>query len=450
MILGGRTARIGIFARRRPLVTLPAVTARRRLREFSRSSSSMAVSISIANLATYGFTVLAARILGPHEYGAVAALMAALLVTSVLPLGLQATGARRVSAEPEHRAEIEHEVLRVGWLSAGALGVVLLALSPLLERVLRLDGVLPVVLVALTAVPLTLMGAQSGVLQGERRWPPLSAIYLALGIPRVVIGVAFILWRPTQTMAMLGITIAALAPALVGWLALRHPARERGGPPEPGVQRRHPTRDILRETAHNSQALLAFFALSNADVVVARHALDNHLAGIYAAGLILAKAMMFLPQFVVVVAFPDMATAESRRPALLKSLALVAGLGVMGVVGAFVFQGLALVFVGGSAYAEISDQLWLFALLGTVLSMLQLLVYAVLARSGWRPVLLVWLTYFAVVALGLQASSVTGLLSVVLTCDALLLVALLLTDVRRPRAKADPDVDDLPRPAAAS
>ena len=408
----------------------------------------MAVSISIANLATYGFTVLAARILGPHEYGAVAALMAALLVTSVLPLGLQATGARRVSAEPEHRVEIEHEVLRVGWLSACVLGVVLLALSPLLEHVLRLDGLLPVMLVAVTTIPLTLMGAQSGVLQGERRWPPLSAIYLALGIPRLVIGVAFILWRPTQTMAMLGITIAALAPAFVGWLALRRPGRERGARPVAAGERRHPTRDILRETAHNSQALLAFFALSNADVIVARHALDSHFAGLYAAGLILAKAMLFLPQFVVVVAFPDMATAENRRPALVKSLVLVAGLGVVGIVGAFLFQGLALVFVGGSAYAEIADKLWLFALLGTVLSMLQLLVYAVLARSGWRPVLLVWVTYFAVVALGLRATSVTGLLTVVLSCDMLLLVALLVTDLRRPRG-AGTSVDDVPRPTAA-
>ena len=432
-----------------PPDTLPAVTARDRLRDFSRSGSSMAVSISLANVGTYGFTVLAARILGPHEYGAVAALMATLLVTSVLPLGLQATGARRVSSEPEQRAEIEHEVLRVGWLSAGALGVLLLVLSPLLERVLRLDSVVPAILVALASVPLTVMGAQSGILQGERRWPPLSAIYLALGIPRLVIGVAFILWHPTQSVAMLGIAIAALVPAVVGWLALRQPGRVRGAAPAEGVERRHPTRDILRETAHNSQALLAFFALSNADVVVARHALDNHLAGIYAAGLILAKAMMFLPQFVVVVAFPDLSTAANRRQALLKSLAVVAGIGAVGIAGAFLFRGLALVFVGGSAYAEVEDRLWLFAVLGTVLSMLQLLVYAVLARSGRRPVLLVWLAFAAVVALGMQANTVTGLLTIVLTCDSVLLAALLITDVLRPR-RLDPTIGDLPRPAAAS
>jgi len=408
----------------------------------------MAVSISLANVCTYGFTVLAARILGPHEYGAVAALMATLLVTSVLPLGLQATGARRISAQPEHRAEIEHEVLRVGWLAALALGVLLLVLSPLLERVLRLDSVLPAVLVALASVPLTVMGAQSGILQGERRWPPLSAIYLALGIPRLVIGIGFVLWRPTQTVAMLGIAVAAVAPAVVGWLALRRRGREPAAL-APGTERRHPTRDILRETTHNSQALLAFFALSNCDVVVARHALDNHLAGIYAAGLILSKAMMFLPQFVVVVAFPDLSTAANRRAALLKSLALVAGLGVLGIAGAFFLRGLALVFVGGSAYVEVEDQLWLFAVLGTVLSMLQLLVYAVLARSGRRPVLLVWAAFVTVVLAGLQATSVSGLLTVVLTCDSVLLAALLVTDVLRPR-HLDPTGDDLPRPAAAS
>jgi O-antigen/teichoic acid export membrane protein len=426
--------------------TLPAVRATDRLRRFVHSGSSMAVSISIANVGTYGFTVLAARILGPHQYGAVAALMATVLVTSVLPLGLQATGARRVSAEPEHRAEIEREVLRVGWISALGLGVVLLLAAPALERLLKLDSLVPALLVAATSIPLTLMGAQSGVLQGERRWAPLSLIYLALGIPRLVIGVAFIAWEPTQTAAMAGITIAAICPAVVGWLALRHRPRPADESPVDGeAERRHPTTDILRETAHNSQALLAFFALSNADIIVARHALDNHQAGIYASGLILTKAMLFLPQFVVVVAFPDMSTAEGRRPALLRSLGLVAILGVLGIAGVLLLPRLALAFVGGSAYAQVSDQLWLFAVLGTVLSMLQLLVYAVLARSGRRPVLFVWLAFCLLFVGGLQAMTVTGLLATVLTVDSLLLLALLLTDVLRPRQLAPADTD-LPRP----
>jgi O-antigen/teichoic acid export membrane protein len=415
------------------------------MREFFRSGSSMAVSISIANVATYGFTVLAARVLGPHEYGAVAALLAMILVVGVLQLGLQATAARRVSAEPEHRAEIEHEVIRVGWRAALGLGLLLLVLSPVVERVLRLDSVLTAVYLAGAAVPLTLMGAQAGILQGERRWAALSLVYLAVGIPRLAIGGAMIAWRPDQGAAMAGVALAGVFPTLVAWLALRRRG-ERYSPMETGTARRHPTRDILGETVHNSQALLAFFALSNADILVARHALDQHRAGIYAAGLILTKAMLFLPQFVVVVAFPSMSTEAGRGPALRRSLGLVALLGLAGIAGAFVLRGLALTFVGGAAYDEVSDRLWLFALLGTILSMLQLLVYAVLARSGRRPVLLVWAAFAAVVTAGFATDSVTGLLTVVLACDATLLVALLLTDVRRATRAA---VNDLPPPATS-
>ena len=49
-----------------------------------------------------------------------------------------------------------------------------------------------------------------------------------------------------------------------------------------------------------------------------------------------------------------------------------------------------MVFVGGDAYAEIESQLWLFAVLGTVLALLQLVVYSVLARQGTRSTYLVW------------------------------------------------------------
>ena len=66
---------------------------------------------------------------------------------------------------------------------------------------------------------------------------------------------------------------------------------------------------MLRETFHNSHALLAFFALSNADVIIARTTLDERQAGLYAGGLILTKAVLFLPQFVVVIAFPSMSRA---------------------------------------------------------------------------------------------------------------------------------------------
>ena len=98
----------------------------------------------------------------------------------------------------------------------------------------------------------------------------------------------------------------------------------------------------------------------------------------------------------------------------------------MATAGAWLLSGLALVFVGGSEYAEIESQLWLFAVLGTLLAMLQLLVYSVLARQGQRSVYLVWAALVAlVVGRARRCPRWTALLTVVVVIDLGLLAALL-------------------------
>ena len=69
------------------------------------------------------------------------------------------------------------------WMAVALGGLMLLA-SPLIMSLLRLDGIGPAILVAVAAVPLTITGAQLGVLQGERRWSELSLMYVALGVSR--------------------------------------------------------------------------------------------------------------------------------------------------------------------------------------------------------------------------------------------------------------------------
>ncbi|MBU1801610.1 MAG: polysaccharide biosynthesis protein, partial [Actinobacteria bacterium] len=156
-----------------------------------------------------------------------------------------------------------------------------------------------------------------------------------------------------------------------------------------------------------------------------RNVLDNADSGLYAGGLILTKAVLFLPQFVVVVAFPDMADANERRRALRLSLGAVAGLGVVGIAATYVLSSLALVFVGGDQYAAIEDRLWQFAILGTLLSMIQLLVYALIAQRGGRATWLLWGALVVIVACSPLTGSIMSLLLLVLVVDAVLLVGLL-------------------------
>src|SRR5690606_5726398 len=136
-----------------------------------------------------------------------------------------------------------------------------------------------------------------------------------------------------------------------------------------------------------------------------------------------------------------MSTQRSRRRALLASLGAAAGLGALVVVGAWLLSPLAIVFVGGQEYAAIEGRLWLFGLLGTVLALLQVLIYSVVARQGRRSVLLVWGALVALVAVGLTTRSLNGLMAVVLTIDIALFSLLLALSLFRLRSPIDESGD---------
>jgi O-antigen/teichoic acid export membrane protein len=399
------------------------------------TGTTVAVATSVMNVASYGFTMVAARLLGPTEYGAFAACLGLLIVVQVGALGLQATAARRIAVDLDNVATIERSILALTVKVALGAGVVMLLLVPVINSLLNLDSLGTAAVVALAVVPLTWAGGQAGILQGERRWGALSVFYLASGIPRLVVGTALVLWRPDATAAIAGVAIGFVFPVLVGGWVLRN----RRTAEEAAAA--HTARSMLVESAHNAQVLFAFFALSSVDIILARQVLPEHDAGLYAAGLIMVKVMLFLPQFVVIIAFPDMATPESRQRALLRSLLLVGALGAVAVVAAKVLSGVAMIFVGGSEFDEVEDLLWLFALLGTVLAMLQLQVYAVLARQGRRSVLLVWSALAAVVVLGLRAGSVGELVVTVVAVDTALLVVLTVVSLRLAKQPVPARVD---------
>ena len=184
--------------------------------------------------------------------------------------------------------------------------------TPLVTATLHLDSWAAAALIGVTAVPLTVMGGQAGVLQGERRWGPLAGdLPGRRGWAGSASGSLALLVEPEHARRDDRRHRRRLGPGADRLVGAAAPGpRERAGapgPPRSAVGRG----GVLGRRCQNSYALLAFFALSNADVIIARSTLDEHQAGLYAGGLILTKAVLFLPQFVVVIAFPSMSTQDA-------------------------------------------------------------------------------------------------------------------------------------------
>jgi uncharacterized membrane protein len=98
-----------------------------------------------------------------------------------------------------------------------------------------------------------------------------------------------------------------------------------------------------------------------------------------------------------------------------------------------VLSGLAMVFIGGSQYLDVESRLWMFAILGTLLALLQLLVYSVLARQGTRSALLVGAAVAAVLGASLWVNTLGQLVTAVTIVDAALFATLLALSLWRMR-----------------
>jgi O-antigen/teichoic acid export membrane protein len=373
------------------------------------------------NIAVYGFNVVAARLMVPRDFGALTALFGIILVGTVWALGLQAVTARRIAIDRASSPAIISATVRTTTVVALTVGTVVALSTVVLTPALKLDSYVPVVLCGVALVPLTIMGAQCGIAQGQERWGSLTAVYLANGFGRLIGGAVGLMVSATPTAAMLGLAVGSWLPVLVGARLLT--GHRHAGP-------RLSRRSLLREAVFSTHALLAYLVLSNMDSLIARNQFDQHDSGLYASGLILAKAALFFPQFVSVVVFPNLARATTHH-ARLRAVSLVAAFGVLAVLATAVLPRVALILVGGDQYSEITGRLWLFALAGSTLAVVHLLVFEALARNAHGVVVLVWCAVAAVLASAYGVGvGITGLVLTMAGVAVVLAAAVYLVPMR--------------------
>jgi len=372
------------------------------------------------NGAAYVFSIVAARVLIPGDFGVVTALLSLLQMGVVTSLGLQAAAARQIAVTPTERDATVGIVLRSTSAAALAVGAAVAVVSPALTWLLHLDSIWPVLLCAATLVPLTAMGGFVGIAQGCERWGVVTAIGLANGFGRLIGGAVALTIPPSVTSAMLGVALGAWLPVLIGGAVLG--VRTAG---------RHTRKPLIREAIVGTHTLFAFYVLSNLDALLARNQLPAHQAGLYSAGLILGKAALMAPSFIGVLLYPRLArddTAHSRTLAV----GLVAATGLAATLATALLPNLALLLAGGPQYADVASRLWLFTLAGSIWAVVQVLVLDALARRRRGVGRLTWVAVVTLPALVvLLDADLTQLVTTVAGVGLALALAILATD-RRP------------------
>lgn len=369
-----------------------------------------------ANVAGYLLQVLASRWLGVAGFSEFASLLAVQLLCAVPALALQNVVARELV-----RGASVSALRGLQWRCAVIVAALAAVLVPLVT--LALDVNVLACAAALGAAPaLVLLSGEQGILQGSNRFRRLAVVLGVAGIARVVPALA--------VLVLGGGTAAALAAAALGLTAAAAFARFVAGAPQVRAVLTEHTVGVL-PVIRAAQVQAALMALSSADLIVVRMVLgDTDDASRYALGTVAAKIAFWLPQAVGVVLYPRMAQPTQSARAIRDALAVLSGIGVVAVLGAAVAAPLAPLFAG-SDYAPIQGLLWLFALHGAILAVLQGAVLSAIALDRTALATLAWVGLAVEVTLTLLFAHSISTLITLCVCVAATTTAVVAATVLR-------------------
>ncbi len=339
----------------------------------------------VGNLLNYGFFLVVSRRLSAGDLGAVGSMVNMITIATIPGLGAQLVAARLVATagrrSPAQRRAAEGDILRIALVIGLILTIGLALASPIVSGLLHLGSPWPVIALALSGVPVTVTFAAQGILQGEERFAALATAYTVAGVSRFSAGFVGGLLGFGTTGIMLLVALGWTVTATVAYALL-----PRGARPHRAVPWR-----LAAQILAAALPAAGLLVLSNLDVLLARHHLSAEGSGTYLIGALFEKVAFWGPSFLATLYYPRMARPAEREAAIVRALGLTLGVGVAGVAVTWALGTPLVTIAGGQGYAVLGSHVWLWALLGVLLALVQVLVYADLAVGDHRVGMAVWL-----------------------------------------------------------
>ncbi len=356
-------------------------------RSGARSAALLGVASLAAIVANYLFLLIAGRVLGSADYGALAALLGALTVvllpTGAVQLAVSREVSRRVASGERADADaFSYATFRLSLLvTLPALAVAFLLVVPVRE-LLGIDSTAAVAVAAASVAAMFVLPVSLGVLQGYQRFGSVAILYvlpfalrLALFVPIALAG--FRLGGAMYAAVFAGIVSAAFAVTLI-----EQPLRRGARVARPAL------RPFFVYLGPVVLGVIGIAVLTNVDIVVAKVRFADADAGAYAAASAFARVAFFLPATLLAVLFPRTAARHARGEdtddILGRSLIVVAGLCGLLTLG-YWMTGRGLVHTTfGPDFAPGGDVLAPFALAMTLYALANVLVGFHLSRGETR------------------------------------------------------------------
>ena len=345
--------------------------------DFVRQGSWLFLSTLLGSAALYIFHFFATRRLGPDSYGILASMMAAIAFIAYFAQ-LGTTIVARFAAEFQACEDagklrrLLNLVLQSCLLVVAAGGIVAVVLRRPLAGFLHADVSGLVELTVMLTVSTVVLALLRGLLQGIQRFKALSisqfieyAGRAALGIGGIVLG--------------FGIRGALIGQVVGSLVALAYTFFDVNANLSATATRlRIDLRRLFITTRGIASAFLALAILINFDIILAKHYLNAHEAGLYAAatlaGRTMATVMYFVPTLLLPKATARAASGSDGHELLLSAFGVAAAFSLAALAAFYFFSNFIVLIIAGNAYSAAAPLVFLYGCAATVFGFVSIAV----------------------------------------------------------------------------
>jgi len=345
----------------------------------------------------YAFQVIAARHLGPIQFGLLNSCLAGAGIIAVVAYPVRTVLVEQISQSEPSQHQIKW-VDRFAWrVIMSTVGIFVLVSVVLALLSIPMSFNLFALVAAFTfIVPMASSGLVTGRLQSRGKFRLLSMVGVVYSLGKLVVGLTAIYATGNVPVTVLTISFTTLCVTFWGlWMSRKAGIRSFSIP--------------LGQTVKMTCIYLTLFTILNGDLLIVRLVLPAHEAGIYSAAGLLGKGVLLFGMAFAEVAYPRYVAHFAEKRAMMSvtanSLKVIVPIGLLGVFGLSVIGTRVADTLFGSQYGALGNLAALIAVQSILHIAILLSVYSLIVSNNSRlikilPLYLCSVSLLAIYAVG--------------------------------------------------
>ncbi len=275
----------------------------------------------VVNVVNYVYHLLMGRILGPVDYGTLASIYSILYVVTIIPSSASISIVKFIASakDKSERNEIYLSINRFVFKLALTLGVLTVIFAPFISKFLNISNSLNVVLVAPILFFSIITLVNQSALQGALKFIGVVGPSLTSALGKIIFGLLFVFWGYSVLGAIWGVVIGAVLAYALSVFQIKTLGKIIHSGSNYKLEK------FLKYSLPVLLQSLAFTSFFTTDVILVKHFLSAHDAGIYAALSTLGKIIFFASSPIAGTMFPIITQRFSKGESYSKVLLAAIG-----------------------------------------------------------------------------------------------------------------------------